>query len=122
MLKESTPFKVVLIGASSFLARAIAAYLSRHSPHVEIVAYHRQSAAYRFEIPQQGVDQLDIAKLLPCDAIIYCAGAGIQPGSEAQWSFQEQVNALEPIKLIEKLEREGYGGQVITFGSYFERA
>ena len=120
MLKESTPFKIALIGANSFLARAIAAYLACHYPHAEIIAYRRKAPAYRFEIPQHGVDQMDLSELRQCDAIVYCAGAGIQPNLKVERSLQEKVNASEPIKLIGKLERAGYSGQLITFGSYFE--
>jgi nucleoside-diphosphate-sugar epimerase len=51
---------------------------------------------------------------------VYTAGAGIQSNVPTSSDAIYQVNAFVPISMIQYLQDQGYQGQVVTFGSYFE--
>lgn len=114
------PTQISIIGASSFIARSISNRLHSLHPDIKLIEYGRAGFDHQFSLPGHGVENLDIEALLRSQAVIYCAGAGVQPGPAPGDDILEQVNATQPIALIESLIEGGYEGQVITFGSYFE--
>lgn len=107
--------KIVLIGSSSFLAQSIKKLNDNH----EIIEIGRKTKT-SFNFPNQTIDKIDFNLLLSSDLVIYCAGAGIQPGHEDTESMIHQLNYMQPKLLIDNLAKIGYQGQLITFGSYFE--
>lgn len=107
--------KIVLIGSSSFLAQSIKKLNDNH----EIIEIGRKTKT-SFNFPNQNIDKIDFNLLLSSDLVIYCAGAGIQPGHEDTESMIHQLNYMQPKLLIDNLAKIGYQGQLITFGSYFE--
>jgi len=118
---------VVLIGAGGFLGnRLLKSFLS--SPvnlDLSVLSSSLSSTAdfearyYRW--PASSLSD-DTYKELFCKAgsIIYAAGAGIQPGNEANEESVYALNLHEPAALVNSLSISGFKGQLITFGSYFE--
>ena len=107
--------KIVLIGSSSFLAQSIMKLNSNH----EIIEIGRKTKT-PFNFPNQTIDTIDLNLLLSSDLVVYCAGAGIQPGHQDTESIIHQLNYKQPKLLIDTLADANYDGQLITFGSYFE--
>jgi nucleoside-diphosphate-sugar epimerase len=109
---------IAILGARAFLAQALQTAL-RQAGFSHIQAFHRQASTpeLHFDYPQH---YPKAEELLQYDLIYYCAGAGIQPGHQDANSLIFALNAFLPIEYLAELERLGYTGKVITFGSYFE--
>lgn len=110
--------KIAILGANAFLAKALQIAL-RQGGFSDIAAFQRQASIpdWSFDYPGHYPKAED---LLQYDLIYYCAGAGIQPGHQDSNSLIFALNAFLPIEYLAELERLGYTGKVITFGSYFE--
>ena len=115
--------KIALIGSTAFLAKTILQQfqLDAHQwllcsrkrppivpPHVSWLPYNAPA------LP------LPVEQLMGCDLIYFCAGAGIQPKHSDGDGLIYQLNAFEPILLVQELTTRGYTGKLVTFGSYFE--
>ena len=74
----------------------------------------------RFHYFRQPEQPLNYDTLLTSDLIIYCAGAGVQSSKKYPASLIYDVNAFEPIRIINALTAAAYTGKIVTFGSYFE--
>ncbi len=107
--------KYAIIGASSFLASAIAQYFSRD----ELSLFDRQRGNYSFP-DNSFYNGFETAQLLEYEAIYYCAGLGIQPKNLDKEELIYELNTFEPIRMISALLALGYKGKIVTFGSYFE--
>jgi len=118
---------LVLIGAGGFLGNnLLRSFLSASkdfqltilssslisSPDFKVHYYHWPESSLNDE------SYKDIFR--KADIIIYAAGAGIQPGVEADEESIYSLNLYEPAKLVESLNGSGFSGQFISFGSYFE--
>ena len=114
--------KVAILGANSFLARAILPTLA--ATGAELILFSRQPARaaggiwQRFDLPAFPVDS---AVLAGADAIVFAVAAGVQRMAQPlddgtlYW-----VNAGYPLRLMAELEIAGWKGRWISFGSYFE--
>jgi nucleoside-diphosphate-sugar epimerase len=108
--------RISIIGSNSFLGKN----LSDRMKHSEITEIGRNSTI-KYSFPERSfADGFDIQKMVTSDVIIYCAGAGIQPGNTDSLDQIYELNAFEPIRLMNALQEFDFDGQVITFGSYFE--
>lgn len=105
---------IAIIGASSFLAQALLRTL--YHDH-ELWLYGRNAPYRLYHFPEH---PLDYAALMDCSVIFYCAGAGIQPKHNDSVASMYELNAFEPIRLLQALHKRQYTGKVVTFGSYFE--
>jgi nucleoside-diphosphate-sugar epimerase len=124
--------KISIIGATSFLAKNLIDNLYNHLSHFEnIHLYSRNSpnifkanpifSFTKYNYPQSPIISISsVEDWLSNDIIIYCAGAGIQPKHQDSPEDIFEINAFEPIRLINLLKKIGYKGKLITFGSYFE--
>ena len=122
--------KISVIGASSFLAKAIIKELEVNGENLLTLYYQqilqdlpindKNLLIREYDFPRKMLDKSEIDYLLTQDAIIFCAGGGIQPDHQDNLKTIFEVNAFEPIRLINDLNIAGYSGQLITFGSYFE--
>ncbi len=112
--------KIGIIGAHSFLAQAIIKQLNRDLTH-ELVLFGNYSEENDhqkyYRIPETS---LDIKLLSGLDAIIYCAGAGVQSNKKYPKNIIYEVNAFEPIRIMNQLGEVDYAGKFVSFGSYFE--
>ncbi|MCG8320866.1 MAG: NAD(P)-dependent oxidoreductase [Cytophagales bacterium] len=112
--------KIVILGAHSFLAQAVIRQLNADPSH-ELVLYgsYTREDDHRkyYRIPETS---LEISTLSGFDAIVYCAGAGVQSNKKYPKNIIYEVNAFEPIRIINLLNETGYSGKFISFGSYFE--
>ena len=113
---------IAIIGASSFLGQTLIQELSNHLH--QLFLYSRTNVFDTIEnewicynYPTQ---PLDYAKLMACELIYYCAGAGIQPKHEDNNQQIYELNAFEPIRLATALKDAHYQGKLVCFGSYFE--
>ncbi len=115
---------VALLGATSFLAQALLKKWTTSSIAPSLRCYSRRPmpAAKGLEWRAYNYPNtpLDVAELLDCSVIYFCAGAGIQPKNTDAQQYIYGLNAFEPIQLAVALEAAGYTGKLVTFGSYFE--
>jgi nucleoside-diphosphate-sugar epimerase len=112
--------KVAIVGSDSFLAGYIISELSTDTElHLFGIAddAHPQHSFSKFKFPET---PFDMKELLANDAIIYCAGAGIQADLNENRDIIYELNAFQPIKLVNQLIENNYKGKFISFGSYFE--
>lgn len=113
--------KIGILGAHSFLAKAIIGQLKANYPSHELVLYgnyaEESDNQKYYRIPDTN---LEISSLSGLDAIIYCAGAGVQANKKYPKNIVYEVNTFEPIRIMNQLNEAGYSGKFITFGSYFE--
>ena len=65
-------------------------------------------------------DSLDYDELVSADVIIYAAAAGSIDTKNPDASLMYRLNVYTPIELSIQLEKIGYNGVLITFGSYME--
>lgn len=115
--------KVGIIGGSSFIARNL---VNHFSPQDSLTLWGRNRESIEIEnkfnfieysFPEHPLRKDD---LLEMDVLIYCIGAGVQPNHQASSEEIFEINAFEPIRMLNFLSKNEFAGQVITFGSYFE--
>ena len=97
-------------------------FLSDTSIHIQLYGTNIEvlsprETGFDFRLPEQ---ELEFEGLLKSDTILYCAGAGVQSSKRYASTLLYEVNLFEPIRLLLRLEEDGFKGKVITFGSYFE--
>jgi len=114
--------KAVVIGSNSFLAGHIIRKLAATGTELLLFGQELQPEFsgcrfYPFNIPGNAPDlsQLDDAGL-----VVYCAGAGTQPGTKEPEGLIYELNAFLPVRLFNYLSQTGFKGAMVTFGSYFE--
>lgn len=120
--------RIAIIGASSFLAHAITDELGKNPDHdltlyIQKLITDNKDTFHRtrlYDFPRARLEEEEIEFLSGQNVIIFCAGAGVQPDHEESSETIYEINAFEPVRLINQLERVGFTGQLITFGSYFE--
>jgi nucleoside-diphosphate-sugar epimerase len=64
--------------------------------------------------------RLELVDLLAYDVIVYCAAAGVQANKLMNADLIYEINAFLPIKILNYLSDNNFGGTWISFGSYFE--
>jgi len=106
---------VTIIGSSSFLARHL---IDRLPIGTQLKSVNRTTSP-TYDFPEYGIAQLS-EEYLSTDVILYCAGAGVQPGHGQSDELIWALNFEEPKHLMERLQAAGFQGTLITFGSYFE--
>lgn len=105
--------KIVIIGKSSFLGKSIS---TKWNNTYDLSLLSRNE----YSFPERPFDDsFDWDKILEADAIIHCVAAGVQRGANYSTREMFQINCLEPIELVHRLETLKFEGQLITFGSYF---
>lgn len=112
--------KVAILGAHSFLAQSVIRQLHANASW-EVVLYgnytEENDHQKYYRIPENSPDA---AVLSGFDAIIYCAGAGVQSNKKYPKNIIYEVNAFEPVRMMNLLSESNFSGKFITFGSYFE--
>ncbi len=112
--------KIAIIGANSFLASAIIEQLkNNHLILLALVNNFPSDLNYEFvhiNIPQE----IDYKAFESADVIIYCAAAAVQSGDKSPKNIIYEVNAFEPIRILNHLKDIDFKGTFINFGSYFE--
>lgn len=115
--------KIAIIGSSSFLGTALFDQF-RTSKH-KWYLFNRKRPV---ELPEgctwlpynAPALPLSMFQLSTCDVIYFCAGAGIQPKHDHSDALIYELNTFEPIRLVTELQKVGFSGKLVTFGSYFE--
>jgi len=113
--------KIAIIGSNSFLAGYIIKQLTK--PEYNLYLFGRTNSMEDnfdfclFDLPEI---HPEFTELLKFDAIIYCAGAGIQSNLKQSKGIIFELNAMYPIKLFNGLIEKKFTGKFISFGSYFE--
>jgi nucleoside-diphosphate-sugar epimerase len=116
--------KVGIIGGNSFLARHLITEYQKYNVSLMVwgrgennIAEIKEITFLEFNYPHTNIDP---QQLLSCNIIYYCAGAGVQPGSDTNTQALYDINLTEPVRLINYLDEHRFQGTFVTFGSYFE--
>lgn len=114
--------KIGIIGASSFLASDLIQIFDTKQHQLSLFSRSNRWATTQhhwqaFDFPNQ---PLSYDHLMGLELLYYCAGAGIQPKHNDDNSLIYEMNAFEPIRLINALKERGFTGKLVCFGSYFE--
>ncbi len=123
--------KIVLIGARGFLGSALLKGLYKDEDSIEWHLFFSSTGSLQtpfnncyyhvYKWPWHSLSDGAYEKIFAdADVIIYAAGAGIQSGEDANEEIIFNLNLFEPVKLVQKLTRLNFKGQLISFGSYFE--
>ena len=113
--------KIAIIGSTSFLAGYIIEQLRKPDYTLYLFGRKKESEVnFEFSLFDLPGSYPDIADLLKFDAIIYCAGAGIQANLKQGKGVIFELNAFYPIRLFNGLMEGNFNGKFISFGSYFE--
>lgn len=114
--------KIAVIGANSFLAKKLLKRLSGELYTCSLFGKNKQAGFdtypfVEFNYPEKAID---FSILLESDSIFYFAAAGVQASLQTSAELIYGVNTFLPITIANYLTEQQYGGQLITFGSYFE--
>ncbi len=114
--------KIGIIGASSFLASDLIQILDGKQHQLSLFSRSNRWTDsshqwHAYDYPTQPLNPVDLMDL---EVLYFCAGAGIQPKHNDDTSLIYEMNAFEPIRLINALKERGFTGKLVCFGSYFE--
>lgn len=113
--------KISIIGSDSFLAGYIIRELIKTSAELKLFGISEEIfpelSFTKFSFPSLPI-KIDL--LLESNAVIYCAGAGIQSNLIEDKELIYELNAFQPIKIFNQLIKNNFIGKFISFGSYFE--
>ena len=117
--------RVFLIGSNGLVATAVGRYFSRLGIELDVVGrtFPRLYRPRRFvpaDLTNIRPETLDDIRCSGYDLIVYAAGAGVHPDLREDSDQIFALNVAFPTGLVSHLMRCGYGGAVVTFGSYFE--
>ena len=113
---------VSIIGTNGLLATEIGVFCNNNNINVKTFG-RREPERYKFKEFNKidlNIDKLDIESVLDSDIIYYTSGAGIQSNLNDPVSFVYHLNTFVPIELCIELNKKGYEGTIVTFGSCFE--
>lgn len=115
--------KICIIGGNSFLSTAIGK-ACESQPKVSILVLGRSKPRNYSYNEYQEIDleaqRIDASKLIDCDFIIYCVGAGIQSRLKEGIDKIYLLNHVRPMELCNSLRMLDFKGVVVSFGSVFE--
>jgi nucleoside-diphosphate-sugar epimerase len=113
---------ISIIGATSFLASGII-YKMLNNSSLNLTLFGRPNdqlrnvTTYEYNFPDRPINY---PLLLSADVIIFCAAAGVQSNKSVSETEMFELNCFEVIRLFQFLDKNKFGGKLITFGSYFE--
>jgi len=112
---------ISLIGCNSFVAkRIISSFKGKGDFEFQLFGNYNQFTDCKFHSFRIPENPLNYDLLLNSDVIIYAAGAGVQSSKTYEKNLIYEVNAFEPIRILNFLSEKFYKGKFISFGSYFE--
>lgn len=113
---------VSIIGTNGLLATEVGLFCNKNN--FTVLSYGRKRPnRYEYQefiITDLEKDEIDIAKLVQSDVIIYASGAGVQSNVKDSSNSIYNLNTIIPINISKRLNDLGYQGNFITFGSFFE--
>lgn len=112
--------KIAVIGSNSFLAKEIIKSKFFEKENFILYGINNENLSPEFVYFKYPETNISFEDLLKTDAIIYCAGAGIQSNLNEDIELLYELNTFFPIRLLNFLNKKSYKGKTITFGSYFE--
>lgn len=65
-------------------------------------------------------DKFNYEQIVKSDVVVYAAGAGVQAALKTDSSLMYAMNLSVPIEITLQLQKHGYVGTYISFGSYME--
>lgn len=114
--------KVTLIGANGLLADSVGKYCNINKYELEVWGLekpinHDWNSFVKVNLINGNPGY---AALKTSDIIVYAVGAGIQSNLNESSDLIFNLNVNVPIQICNELDKIGYTGTFITFGSYFE--
>lgn len=113
---------ISIIGTNGLLATEIGVFCNNNNINVKAFG-RREPERYKyneFNKLDLNIDKLNIESVLDSNIIYYTSGAGIQSNLNDPVSFVYHLNTFVPIDLSNALNKNGYQGTFVTFGSCFE--
>jgi nucleoside-diphosphate-sugar epimerase len=113
---------ISIIGTNGLLATEIGLFCNNNNINVKAFG-RREPERYEyneFNKIDLNNDKLNIDSVLDSNIIYYTSGAGIQSNLNDPVSFVYHLNTFVPIDLCIELNKNGYQGTIVTFGSCFE--
>ena len=111
--------KLTIIGGDSFIGKNLISKLCNKYSVLNLSRQNKFDDIQFHEFNFNG-SAFNIKKILESDFIIYCIGAGIQPGHKDSEKLMLSLNTTLPIDISIFLSQNNFSGKFITFGSYFE--
>ncbi len=114
--------KITLIGSNGLLSDSIGKYCNTCNIKLTVWGLYKP-LNHKFTTFKQVdlfANQYDYSSIISSDIIIYAVGAGIQSNLNENADLIYKLNIFTPVHLCNELEKAGFKGTFITFGSYFE--
>ena len=114
---------ISIIGANGMLSVALTKYFfAKECYQVDVYGFDTPKgyACNNFYQVDLTEEKLVYDKLLFSDVIIYASGAGVQAALETDSSLMYMLNVNVPIEITLQLNKRGYKGKYVSFGSYME--
>lgn len=114
---------ISIIGANGMLSVALAKYFfAKDGCQVDVYGFdlpkgYSCSNFYQVDLT---AEKLVYDNLLSSDVVIYASGAGVQAALQTDSSLMYVLNVSVPIEITLQLNRRGYKGKYVSFGSYME--
>lgn len=114
--------RITLIGANGLLADSVGRYCNTHNYELTVWGLEKpiNHAFNSFVSVNLISGNPDYLALKNSDAIIYAVGAGIQSNLNESSDLIYNLNVNIPVRICNELDKIGFEGTFITFGSYFE--
>ena len=114
--------KITVLGTNGLLSDCIGRYCNKHNHQLFMYGLD-VPIGHTYDIFNQANlinDDLNYDEIIQSDMIVYAAGAGIQSNLKESAGLIYTLNVTVPVKICNELKLNGYKGDFISFGSYFE--
>lgn len=113
---------ISIIGTNGLLANEVGLFCNNNL--IQLISYGRREPSVHtfqeFKKIDLMTEEIDIAEASQSDIIIYACGAGVQSNLKDSVESIYNLNTYIPINISNTLNKIGYKGSFVTFGSCFE--
>lgn len=113
---------ISIIGTNGLLANEIGLFCNNNL--MKLISYGRREPSVHtfqeFKKIDLMTEEIDIAEVTQSDVIIYACGAGVQSNLKDSVESIYNLNTYTPINICNQLNKIGYKGTFVSFGSCFE--
>ena len=113
---------ISIIGTNGLLANEVGLFCNNNL--IQLISYGRREPSVHtfqeFKKIDLITEKIDIAEVSQSDVIIYACGAGVQSNLKDSVESIYNLNTYTPINICNELNKIGYKGTFVSFGSCFE--